>query len=141
MSQPLDDQTFGLLVAVYKFGEPLTTLSNYKWMLADTGSKHTFLKTGELLVSLEGCFEPRRDVGETVLSRKAGIQFAGEDFCLRFEFALRLRDDVLFPLVDHQVIGKLYIRQWDRTTPVELNLIKVLVPYTVCVDLLICMFV
>ena len=125
MSQPLDDQTFGLLVAVYKFGEPLTTLSNYKWMLADTGSKHTFLKTGELCVSLEGCFEPRRDIGETVLSRRAEIQFAGEDFCLRFEFALRLRDDVLFPLVDHQIIGKLYIRQWDGTTPVELNLIKV----------------
>ena len=125
MSQPLDDQTFGLLVAVYKFGEPLTTLSNYKWMLADTGSKHTFLKTGELCVSLEGCFEPRRDIGETVLSRRAEIQFAGEDFCLRFEFALRLRDDVLFPLVDHQIIGKLYIRQWDGTIPVELNLIKV----------------
>ena len=124
MSQPLDDQTFGLLVAVYKFGEPLATLSNYKWMLADTGSKHTFLKTGELHVLLEGCFEPRRDVGETVLSRRAEIQFAGEDFCLRFEFALRLRD-ILFPLVDHQVIGKLYIRQWDGTTPVELNLIKV----------------
>ena len=139
MSQPLDDQTFGLLVAVYKFGEPLTTLSNYKWMLADTGSKHTFLKTGELCVSLEGCFEPRRDIGETVLSRRAEIQFAGEDFCLRFEFALRLRDDVMFPLVDHQIIGKLYIHQWDGTTPVELNLIKVL--YTVCVDLLICMFV
>ena len=139
MSQPLDDQTFGLLVAVYKFGEPLTTLSNYKWMLADTGSKHTFLKTGELCVSLEGCFEPRRDIGETVLSRRAEIQFAGEDFCLRFEFALRLRDDVMFPLVDHQIIGKLYIHQWDGTTPVELNLIKV--PAPVCVDLLICMFV
>ena len=97
MSQPLDDQTFGLLVAVYKFGEPLTTLSNYKWMLADTGSKHTFLKTGELCVSLEGCFEPRREIGETVLSRRTGIQFAGEDFCLRFEFALRLRDDVHVP--------------------------------------------
>jgi len=65
-----------------------------------------------------------RTVGETTLSRRAEIEFAGEDFCLRFEFALRLRD-LLLPLADHQLIGKLHIHQQDGTTPVELNLIKV----------------
>ena len=124
MSHPSNDLTFGILVAVFKFGDPLTELSNYKWKLADTGNKRMFLRTGELCVSLGGCFEPRGEVGETTLSRRAEIEFAGEDFCLRFEFALRLRDLPL-PLADHQLIGKLHIHQQDGTTPVELNLIKV----------------
>ena len=124
MSHPLNDLTFGILVAVYKFGDPLTELSNYKWKLADTGNKRMFLRTGELRVSLEGCFEPRGEVGETTLSRRTDIEFSGEDFCLRFEFALRLRDLPL-PLADHQLIGKMHIHQWDGTTLMELNLIKV----------------
>ena len=124
MSVPLPDMTFGLLVMVYKFGDPLKELSNYKWPLADTGDKHVFLRTGEISLTLSGHFEPRGEFGETSLSRCAVIDFTGEDFCLRFEFALRLRE-LQLPLLDHQVIGKLCVGHNDGVTPIELNLIKV----------------
>ena len=125
MSPPLQDLTFGLLVMVYKFGDPLKDLSNYRWMLADTGGKHVFVKTGDISVTLEGHFSPRSEFGETGLSRTATIDFSGQDFCLRFEFALGLRE-LWLPLQDHQIIGKMRVGQWDGTTPIDINLIKVL---------------
>ena len=124
MSVPLPDLTFGLLVIVYKFGEPLKELSNYKWAMADTGDKHVFLRTGDISLTLSGYFEPRGEFGETSLSRCAVVDFTGEDFCLRFEFALRLKE-LQLPLLDHQLIGKLCVSHNDGVTPIELNLIKV----------------
>lgn len=126
MSPPLPDLSFGLLVTVYKFGEPLHSLSNYPWLLADTGSKHVFLRTGEVSVVLSGHFIPRGDLGESQeLQREAMIDFSGQDFCLRFEFALRLMEDVGLPLQDHQLLGKLRVGPASGSAPIDLNLIKV----------------
>ncbi len=126
MSPPLPDLSFGLLVTVYKFGEPLSDLSNYRWLLADTGSKHVFLRTGEVAVVLDGHFSPRSDLGESEeLRREAVIDFSGQDFCLRFEFALRLREEVGLPLQDHQLLGKLRVGPPNGSAPIDLNLIKV----------------
>ncbi len=126
MSPPLPDLSFGLLVIVYRFGEPLNDLSNYQWLLADTGNKHVFLRTGEIFVALSGHFSPRSDLGESDdLWREAIMDFSGQDFCLRFEFALRLREGVGLPLCDHQLLGKLRVGPPSGSAPIDLNLIKV----------------
>ena len=124
MTPPLPDLTFALLVVVYKFGEKLSQLGNYPWLLADSGDRRIFLQTGDLEVELDGCFEPRRECGEKELRQRQILKFAGQDFSLRFAFALKL-NSLRLPLQDYQVIGKLRLLQQNEVTPLELNLIKV----------------
>ena len=124
MTPPLQDLTFALLVVVYKFGEQLRQLGNYPWLLADSGERRVFLQTGELVAQLDGCFEPRRECGESGLSQALRLSFSGQDFSLRFAFALKL-NSLQLPLQDYQAIGKLRMRQQNGATAMELNLIKV----------------
>ena len=124
MSPPIHDRTFGLAVAIYRFGEPLHNISNYKWILADSGESRRFLKTGTVEVVLTGNFEPISEFEENELRER--FTFTGQDFCL--EFALKLKESVTIPLQDHQVIGKLVLKEINGeavTAVVRLNLIKV----------------
>ena len=124
MTPPQLDLTFALLVVVYKFGERLSELGNYPWMLADSGDRQVFLRTGELEAALNGCFEPRTEYGETSLSQSQTLGFTGQDFSLRFAFSLKL-SSLHSLLADYQVIGKLQLRQGSGGTAMQLNLIKV----------------
>lgn len=112
-----DVQTFGLLVAVYKFGNPLSQLSNYPWSLLDTGTKRIFLQLGRLEVSIQGCFSAQEYEDPTSpLTRSSElIKFNGDDFCHRFEFALRV--DPGCELREGLLMGKLYFKQWNGPTP------------------------
>ena len=119
--------TFGLAVTVYKFGEPLAVPSNYPLLVADSGTKRMFLRIGELVVRVEGCFTASQDVAEN-LERSARIMdFTGEDFCERFEFALNLKEGVVLPLQEGQMLGKLRFIQWEESVPIHksYNLIMV----------------
>lgn len=123
MSPPIHDRTFGLAVAIYRFGEPLRNIANYKWILADSGESRRFLKTGTVEVAVTGSFEPISEFEDNELRER--FNFTGQDFCL--EFALKLKDSVTIPLQDHQVIGKLVLKEvtGEVVTPVvRLNLIK-----------------
>ena len=121
MTPPQQDLSFALLVVVYKFGD-LKELGNYPWMLADSGERSVFLKTGELEATLNGSFLPREECGEYSLSQSRTLEYTGQDFSLRFAFSLKLTTP--HPqLSDYQVIGKLTLRQ--GTTTQQLNLIKV----------------
>lgn len=125
MSPPIPkDLSFGMLVAFFKFGNPLRSPSNYRWLLADTGDKRIFVRTGNVSLELGGCFTPLSIVNREELSRKMNVTFTGEDFCLRAEFALKLEKTQL-PLADYQLLGKLVLTQFDGTRFLELNLIKV----------------
>ena len=118
MSPSLSDLTFGMVVCVYKFGNPLTEISNYPWPVADSGDKQTFLRVGDLHVSLEGCFTARTDLGESLNRNTTIIDFRGEDFCTRFEFALTMNTEVRLPLTAGQVLGKLRFTQFNANSPV-----------------------
>ena len=123
MSPPIPDRTFGLAIAVYKFGDPLQSMANYKWIVADSGQNKRFLKTGPIEIKLTGNFEPIREFeGNDLIKR---IDYTGEDFFE--EFALKLKDDIVLPLQDHQVLGKLVIREIneDQIRQISLNIIKV----------------
>lgn len=125
MTPPLpSDLSFGLLVAVFKFGDSLREIGNYKWLLADTGDKKVFLKTGDIQVNLRGKFKPLTHLEEQDMRREMIVSFTGEDFCLRAEFALQL-EDLALPIPDWQLLGKLILTQWDGTQCMELNLSKV----------------
>lgn len=128
MSQPCGKLgNFGLVVTVYKFGDPLSLPSNYPLLVADSGTKRFYLRAGELHVRVEGYFLACQDV-EEVLERNGKIlDFTGEDFCERFEFALSLKAGVLLPLQEGQVLGKLRFIQWEERTPIHksYNLIMV----------------
>ena len=129
MSQPIrsriggvaDSQTFGLLVAVYKFGTPLSHLSNYPWSLLDTGSKRIFLQLGPLEVSIQGCFSALEyeDPNSPLTRVTELIEFNGDDFCQRFEFALRLEAGC--EIQEGMLMGKLHFRQWSGSNPVNQN--------------------
>ena len=123
MTPPLHDLSFALLVVVYKFGERLSELGNYPWMLTDSGSRRVFLTTGELEATLDGCFTPREEYGEPSLSQSQTLNFTGQDFSLHFAFSLKLNSQHP-PLADYQVIGKLRLKQRSSTV-MQLNLIKV----------------
>lgn len=118
MSPPLSDQTFGMVVCIYKFGDPLTELSNYPWLVADSGEKQTFFRVGDLHITLEGCFTARTELGESLNRSTAIIDFRGEDFCTRFEFALLLSSVVRSPLSAGQILGKLRFTQFNGNSPV-----------------------
>ena len=130
MTPPLpSDLSFGLLVAVFKFGDPLKEVANYKWILADSGDKKVFLKTGDVQVNLQGLkFKPLTQLEESDMSRDIPVPFTGEDFCRRAEFALQL-EDLTLPIPDWQLLGKLTITQWDGTQCMEMNLCKVVHKY------------
>lgn len=121
MSPPVrlgrETHTFGLLVTVYKFGTPLSQLSNYPWSLLDTGSKRIYLRLGPLEVSIQGCFSALEYEDPTCpLSRSAElIEFNGDDFCQRFEFALQLKPGC--ELLEGVLMGKLRFKQWSGSTP------------------------
>ena len=129
MSQPIglriggvaDIQTFGLLVAVYKFGTPLSHLSNYPWSLLDTGSKRVYVQLGPLEVSIQGCFSALEyeDPSSPLTRVTELIEFNGDDFCQRFEFALRLEAGC--EIQEGMLMGKLRFRQWRGLTPVNQN--------------------
>ncbi len=124
MSQPRYDvgvQTFGILVAVYKFGAPLSHLSNYPWSLLDTGSKRTYLQLGRLEVSIQGSFSAHKfeDPSSPLTRVTELIEFNGDDFCQRFEFALQLEAGC--EIKEGMLIGKLHFRQWSGSTPVNQN--------------------
>ena len=125
MSPPLSkDLSFGMLVAFFKFGNPLRSPSNYRWLLADTGDKRVFVRTGSVSLELVGYFAPLSVLTEEELSRKMNLRFTGEDFCIRSEFALKLKNCQL-PLDDYQLLGKLLLTQFDGTRFLEMNLIMV----------------
>ena len=125
MSPPLPkDLSFGMLVAFFKFGNPLRSPSNYRWLLADTGEKRVFVRTGDVSLELVGCFVPLSVLSEEELSRKMNIRFNGEDFCIRSEFALKL-EKCRLPLSDYQLLGKLRLTQFDGTRFLDMNLIMV----------------
>ena len=124
MSPPIHDRTFGMAVAVFRFGEPLRSISNYKWTLADSGERRRYLKTGAVEVVVTGNFEPISEFEENELRER--VTFTGQDFCL--EFALKLKDFVELPLHDHQVIGKLVLKEITGESGravISINLIKV----------------
>ena len=129
-----DIQTFGLLVAVYKFGAPLTQLSNYPWSLLDTGSKRIYLQLGQLEVSVQGYFSAMEYEDPTSpLSRSAElIEFNGDDFCQRFEFALQLKPG--YEVCDGMLIGKLHFKQWSGSNPSHKNYNLVIEVYNIEVD-------
>ena len=114
-------QTFGLLIAVYKFGTPLSHLSNYPWSLLDTGSKRIYLQLGPLEVNIQGCFSALEyEDPNCPLSRVTElIEFNGDDFCQRFEFALQLKAGC--EAQEGMLMGKLHFKQWRGTTPVHQN--------------------
>lgn len=115
MSHPHgNSHTFGLAVTVYKFGDPLLAPSNYPLLVADSGIKRMFLRIGELHVRVEGCFVASQDVGEDLERAGRILDFAGEDFCERFEFVLSLKSEVAVPLQEGLVLGKLRFIQWDH---------------------------
>ncbi len=120
MSQPyLRSLTFGLVVTVFKFGDPLLPPSNYPLLVADSGTKRIHLRVGDLHVKIEGCFSASLDVGEELERKGRIVDFTGEDFCERFEFALNLKSDVPFPLQEGQVLGKLRFIQWENSNPLQ----------------------
>ena len=127
MSRPLNDLSFGLVVIAYKFGDPILELSNYPWLVADSGSKRVFLKIGELCVSLTGCFDARESFGEKLSHNHRLMEFNGEDFCLRFEFALGFNEGIQLPLPDGKILGKVRFTQWMGSNSVnhDYNIIKV----------------
>ena len=119
--------SFGLVVTVYKFGDPLSTPSNYPLLVADSGIKRLHLRTGNLHVRIEGCFLASKDIGEVLERNGRILDFTGEDFCERFEFALSLKVGVSLPLPEGQVLGKLRFIQWEDSNPIHksYNLIMV----------------
>lgn len=124
MSPPIHDRTFGMAVAIFRFGEPLRSISNYKWTLADSGERRRYLRTGIVDVVVTGNFEPISEFEENELRER--VTFTGQDFCL--EFALKLKDFVELPLHDHQVIGKLVLKEITGESGravISVNLIKV----------------
>ena len=124
MSPPIHDRTCGMAVAVFRFGEPLRSIANYKWILADSGERRRYLRTGTIEVVLTGNFEPISEFEENELKER--VTFTGQDFCL--EFALKLKDTVELPLRDHQVIGKLVLKEITEESGravISVNLIKV----------------
>ena len=127
MTPPLSNLSFGLAVCVYKFGEPLKELSNYPWLVGDSGPKRVYLRIGELKVSLQGHFSASQDMNESLEHGTTIVDFKGDDFCARMDFALRLSDGVTLPLQDGQILGKLTFTQMngDRPTVMSYNLIKV----------------
>lgn len=120
-------RTFGLVVTVYKFGDPLTAPSNYPLLVAESGTKRVYLKAGDLHVRVEGCFKASEDVEEKLERNARVLDFTGEDFCERFEFALNLKVDVVLPLQEGQMLGKLHFIQWEESNPIHksYNLIMV----------------
>ena len=145
MSQPIrsriggvvDIQTFGLLVAVYKFGTPLSQLSNYPWSLLDTGSKRIYLQLGPLEVSIQGCFSALEyeDPSSPLTRVTELIEFNGDDFCQRFDFALQLEAGC--EIQEGMLMGKLHFRQRSGSTSVNQNynlMVKVRVHNCVCVS-------
>ena len=123
MSPPLtsgrmESPTFGLLVAVYKFGLPLSHLSNYPLSLLDTGTKKIYLQLGTLEVrvhALQECFSAVMDLEDSLTQSTELIDFNGDDFCRRFEYALQLSPG--YELKEGMLLGKLYLKQWDGSTP------------------------
>lgn len=114
-------QTFGLLVAVYKFGSPLSPQSNYPWSLLDTGSNRIYLQIGQLEVSVQGNFLAMEyeDPTNPLCRSTELIDFNGDDFCQRFEFALQLKRGC--EVCRGMVIGKLHFKQWNGSTPSHQN--------------------
>lgn len=119
MTPPLRDLSFGLALCVYKFGEPLKELSNFPWLVGE--GKELLLRIGELKVSLHGHFKANKDVNES-LDRV--FNFSGEDFSVRFDFALKLSEQLSLPLENGQFLGKLKIAQANGKTA-NYNLHKV----------------
>lgn len=119
--------TFGLVITVYKFGDPLSPPGNYPLLVADSGSKRVFLRIGPLHVRLEGCFSANQDLSENLEREGRVMDFTGEDFCERFEFCLNLKSGVAVPLQEGQVLGKFHFIQWEHSSPIHksFNLIMV----------------
>ncbi len=88
MTPPLRDLSFGLAVCVYKFGEPLKRLSNYPWLVGED-SKGVSLQVGELGINIQGNFTANQEVGESLDRTTTVVDFTGEDFVVRFDFALK----------------------------------------------------
>ena len=128
MSQPCRTLgNFGLVVTVYKFGDPLTAPSNYPLLVSDSGSKRLYLRAGDLHVRVEGCFVASQNLSEVLERNGKILDFTGEDFCERFEFALNLKEGVAVPLQEGQVLGKIHFVQWEESTSIHksFNLISV----------------
>lgn len=124
------DLTFGLLVAIYKFGDPLTGLSNYPLLVADSGAKRIHLRIGDLHVCIAGCFSASEEVGEKLEREGRLVDFTGEDFCERFEFALKLKSTVSLPLPEGQFLGKLQFTQQEDSKSFNLIMVSLNTPYT-----------
>jgi len=117
------DLTFGLLVTIYKFGDPLGGLSNYPVLVADSGTKRIPLHIGELHLRLTGHFVASQDLEESLERGRKIIDFTGEDFCERFEFALQLKPTVSLPLQPGRLLGQIHFAQQCRS--ISCNLIMV----------------
>ena len=124
MTPPIHDLTFTLLVYVYKFGDRVKELGNYPWMLADSGSKRVFLRTGELEATIVGSFTPNEEHEDTSLSQTKTLSYRGEDLSQQFDFSLKLGDAIQPPLANNQVLGKLRLSQ-PGCSPWAISLIKV----------------
>ncbi len=126
MTPPLRDLSFGLALCVHKFGEPLKGLSNYPWLVGED-SKGVSLQVGELGISLQGHFTANQEVGESLDRTTTVVDFTGEDFVVRFDFALKLSDQLCLPMEDGQFLGKLKFSQTnsDRQNLASYNLHKV----------------
>ena len=130
MTRPSTNLSFGLAVCVFKFGEPLQELSNYPWLVSDSGPKGVDLRVGELRVALKGHFTANKDMNEGLEVNKTLVNFNGDDFCVRMDFALKLLlgDGITLPLNDGQILGKITFTQMngDRPTVISFNMIKVI---------------
>ncbi len=123
ISSPLN-QTFGLLVAIFKFGDPLTELSNYPILVADSGAKRVSLLVGPLHLQLTGHFLPSNEIGDKLEREGRIVDFTGEDFCERFEFALRLSQTVAQSLQPGLLLGQINFTQQDRSTTCNLIIVS-----------------
>ena len=125
----LYELTFGLLVTIYKFGDPLTGLSNYPVLVADSGTKRIPLHIGELHLRLAGHFTANQELEESLERGRRIIDFTGEDFCERFEFALQLKPTLSVPLQPGQLLGQIHFTQQSRSISCNLIMVSFLKPY------------
>ncbi len=127
MTPPLGDLSFGLALCVYKFGEPLKRLSNFPWLVGESDLKGVSLLVGELGISLQGHFIANQEVDESLDRTTTVVDFTGEDFAVRFDFALKLSNQLSVPIEDGQFLGKLKFSQMngDRQNLSSYNLHKV----------------
>ena len=79
LSPPLLDQTCGIILVAYKFGNPLPPISNYPLKVGESGSIP--LTVGRIEVAVRGKLSPQVGYNDTLVRT---IIFSGNDFSVQF---------------------------------------------------------